>query len=98
MITISTAIEIDGEMAMESEKKCTGNMETATFKLEGMGCACEAKIIEKRIKSLKGVITYDINPISNWIKISFEPSLVSTEDIKKAISKSGITASLMKRK
>ena len=68
-----------------------------TFKLEGMGCSCEAKIVEKRLKGLKGVKTYNINPISNWLKISFDPSLVSTEDIKKTIAKCGITASPIKK-
>jgi copper chaperone CopZ len=68
-----------------------------TFKLEGMGCSCEAKIVEKRLKTLKGVKTYNINAISNWLKISFDSSLVSTDDIKKTIAKCGITASPAKK-
>ena len=69
----------------------------ATFKLEGLGCACEAKIVEKRLKSLKGVKTYNINPISNWLKVSFDSSLVTTDDIKKTIAKCGVTASPIKK-
>lgn len=71
--------------------------EEVTFKLEGMGCGCEAKLVEKRLKSLKGIKTYNINPISNWLKIAFDPSLVTTDDIKKSIAKAGITASLLKK-
>lgn len=68
-----------------------------TFKLEGMGCSCEAKIVEKRLKALKGVKTYSINPISNWLKISFDSAIVTTDDIKKTIAKCGITASPVKK-
>ncbi|MGD0405819.1 MAG: heavy-metal-associated domain-containing protein [Candidatus Bathyarchaeia archaeon] len=82
---------------MENKSKDPSN-EEVTFKLEGMGCSCEAKIVEKRLKSLKGVKIYNINPISNWLKISFDPSLVSTDDIKKSIAKCGITASLVNKK
>ena len=71
--------------------------EEVTFKLEGLGCSCEAKIVEKRLKALKGVKTYNINPISNWLKISFDSSLVTTDDIKKTIAKCGITASPVKK-
>ncbi len=75
----------------------TNNNQETTLKLEGMGCACESKIVEKRLKALKGIKTYNINPISNWVKISFDPNLVSTEDIKKAIAKCGVTASIVKK-
>jgi len=68
-----------------------------TFKLEGMGCSCEAKIIEKRLKALKGVKTYSINPISNWLKISFDSSQVTTDAIKKEVAKCGITAVPIKK-
>ena len=67
-----------------------------TFKLQGLGCACEANV-EKRLKSLKGVKTYNINPISNWLKVSFDSSLVTTDDIKKTIAKCGVTASPIKK-
>ncbi len=80
------------------ESKNGTNLEIATFKLEGVGCACETKIIEKRIKALKGIKSYDINPISNRIKISYDPSFVSIEDIQKSICKSGMTASLLSNK
>ncbi|MCW4047582.1 MAG: heavy-metal-associated domain-containing protein [Candidatus Bathyarchaeota archaeon] len=80
---------------MQNNKKEEGSVQIVTFKLEGVGCACETKIIEKRIKGLKGVKGYDINPISNWVKVSYDPSIVSTEDLKKSISKSGMTASIV---
>ena len=83
---------------MENENKNGGSIQVATFKLEGAGCACETKIVEKRIKGLKGVKSYDINPISNRVKVTYDPSLVSTEDIQKSISKTGMTASVVSNK
>ncbi|MBS7633455.1 heavy-metal-associated domain-containing protein [Candidatus Bathyarchaeota archaeon] len=77
---------------MESTKRNVEKAEVVAFKLEGLGCSCEAKIVEKRIRALNGVKSFDINPISNRVKISYDPSVVSTEDIKKAIHKCGLKA------
>jgi len=85
---------------MPGEQKAMENInkdQEVTFKLEGMGCSCEAKLVEKRLKGLKGIKTYNINPISNWLKVSFDSSLVSTEDIKNTIAKCGITAFVVKK-
>jgi P-type Cu+ transporter len=78
-----------------TENKNADNVKEVTFKLEGMSCSCEAKIVEKRIKGLKGVKSYDINPISNRVKVSYDESLVSTDEIVKSISKTGMGASLV---
>jgi copper chaperone CopZ len=81
---------------MENEKKIDNSvLQVATFKLEGLGCACETKLVEKRLKGLKGIKSYDINPISNQMKISYNPLLISTEDMTKSIAKTGVTASLL---
>lgn len=44
---------------------------------------------------LKGVKSFNINPISNRMKISFDPSLVSTDETIKSVSKAGMSASLV---
>jgi Cu+-exporting ATPase len=75
----------------------TNKDQEVTFKLEGLGCSCETKIVEKKLKALKGVKTYNINPISNWLKISFDSSLVSLDEIKKSIAKCGVTATPIKK-
>lgn len=80
---------------MQSDNKDVG-LTNSTFKLEGLGCACTAKIIEKRVKAIKGIKEYSINPISNWIKITYDSTLVSINDIKKSISKAGVQAILIK--
>ncbi|MGH4140320.1 heavy metal translocating P-type ATPase [Clostridium sp.] len=63
-----------------------------TLKLEGMTCAACAKNIERISKKLPGVIEANVNFATEKLTISFEPSLVRTADIKKAIEKAGYKA------
>ncbi len=71
-------------------------METMSFKIEGMACSCEASIVEKRVKKLAGVESYAFNPITNAMKLTFDPQLVSVQDIEKAVAKAGLKAILGK--
>jgi len=63
-----------------------------TLKLEGMTCASCAKNIERITRKLNGVIESNVNFATEKLTVSFEPSLVKTSDIKKAIAKGGYTA------
>ena len=63
-----------------------------TLKLEGMTCASCAKNIERITRKLNGVIESNVNFATEKLTVSFEPSLVKTNDIKKAIAKGGYTA------
>ena len=63
-----------------------------TLKLEGMTCAACAKNIEKAARKLNGVVEANVNFATEKLTISFEPSLVKTSDIKKAIEKAGYKA------
>jgi len=79
---------------MPNENKDEEGLQIANFKLEGLSCSCEAQIVEKRVKSLKGVKSYSLNPISYKMKISYEPALVTVEEIQKTVSKAGAKAVL----
>ncbi len=63
-----------------------------TLKLEGMSCASCAKNIERITRKLNGVVESNVNYATEKLTISFEPSLVKTNDIKRAISKGGYKA------
>jgi len=63
-----------------------------TLKLDGMTCASCAKNIERITRKLNGVIEANVNFATEKLTVSFEPSLVKTSDIKKAIAKGGYTA------
>lgn len=65
-----------------------GNL-TVIYRLQGLTCACEGQIVEKKLKKLKGVMSYSLNPVTFKMKISYDPALVTTEDIQKAIIKGG---------
>lgn len=82
---------------MGKEMNETKSMETVIFKIEGLSCSCEAQIIEKRLKSLKGVSSYSLNPISYQMKITYDPVAVSIEDIQKTVAKAGAKALLLKK-
>ncbi|MBU3181208.1 heavy metal translocating P-type ATPase [Clostridium psychrophilum] len=63
-----------------------------TLKLEGMSCASCAKNIERITRKLNGVIESNVNFATEKLTISFDPSLVKTNDIKKVIAKGGYKA------
>src|SRR5574341_1823657 len=68
------------------------------FKIEGMDCADESEIIEKKMKSLTGVMSFDINLMTQQIKVSYNPSFISVQDMVKAIAETGMRASLVRAK
>lgn len=80
---------------MQNENKGEQGLGIANFKLEGLSCSCEAQIVEKRVKSLKGVKSYSLNPISYKMRVSYDPALVTVEEIQKAVSKAGAKAVLL---
>ena len=65
---------------------------TATFRLEGLGCACEGQMVERRVKALKGVTAFTLNAITNHLKVAYDPAAVSVDDIVMAVKKAGVTA------
>jgi Cu+-exporting ATPase len=69
-----------------------GELEIASFRIEGLGCSCEGQIVEKQVKSLHGIVAFGLNPITNKMKVSYNPSLVSIHDIEAAVKKAGVTA------
>jgi Cd2+/Zn2+-exporting ATPase len=69
-----------------------GALEIATFRIEGLGCSCEGQIVEKQVKSLRGIVAFGLNPITNKMKVSYDPSIVSIHDIEAAVKKAGVTA------
>jgi len=82
----------------QNAKKGEQGMETVTFAIEGMGCSCEGKIVEKRVKSLPGVESFSLNPITNQMKLTYDPATVSIPEVEKAVSRAGVRAVLLKSK
>lgn len=77
---------------MKNENNGEQGLVTINFQLEGLSCACEGQIVEKRLRKLKGVNRFSLNPITFKTKISYDPALVTIEEIQKAILKGGAKA------
>lgn len=73
-------------------------METVTFAILGMGCSCEGKIVEKRVKALPGVESFILNPITNQMKLTYDPATLSIPEVEKTVRRAGVTAVLLKAK
>lgn len=69
---------------------------TVALKVEGMDCADETQIIEKKLKSLSGLKSFSINLISQQVKVHYTSSMVSIQDIIKTIAETGMKASLVR--
>ncbi len=70
----------------------------AVFRIDGMACSCEGQMIEKRVKSLKGVKSFSLNPITNQMRLTYDPSALSIKDIEMAVKKAGAKAVLVTSK
>ncbi len=78
----------------EEESKAGEGAVTHIFRIEGMSCSCEGQIVEKRVKALKGIRSFLLNPITNQMRVVCDPT-VSVEDIQKSVSKAGVKAVLL---
>ncbi len=64
--------------------------------VEGMDCADELAIIEKKFKSLAGILNFEVNLASQKVEVNYDPSRLSSQDIIKSIAETGMKARLAK--
>ncbi len=76
----------DGELAIRE----------ITLQIEGIECSCEASLIEKKLSSLSGVTSYDVNPVSKRVRVGYDQSKIAVEDIIRSIAETGMNASSAK--
>ena len=72
-------------------------LETATFRIEGLGCACEGQMVERRVTALKGTTAFSLNPLTNRMRVSYDPALVSLDEILTAVRKADASTVLVAR-
>jgi copper chaperone CopZ len=63
--------------------------EKALFRVVGMYCSTCKPIIENWLKDEKGVKTISIDFMTDSIVVEFDPSLVTRQEIKNRLDKSG---------
>lgn len=71
---------------------------TVTLYIEEMDCADESEIIEKKMRSQMGVRDFEIYLMSRQLKVSYDPSLISAQDMIKAVAETGMKASMVREK
>ena len=79
---------------MTRETETEMGLKTSSFKISGI-CSCEFKMVERRMKRLKGVESYSTNPITSQLTVTYDPSMVGHDDIVKAVSRTGAKATLI---
>jgi copper chaperone CopZ len=63
--------------------------ERALFKVVGMYCSSCKRIVEKQLDDEKGVKNIDINYMTDSVIIDYDPLLITKEEIKNKLEKSG---------
>lgn len=63
--------------------------EKALFKVVGMYCISCKPIVEKQLKNEEAVKKIDIDYMTDTVIVEFDPSLITKEEIKNRLEKSG---------
>lgn len=64
-------------------------METVTFNVPTLSCGACSDKIQENVREIKGVTNSSIDLKSQQLKVEYNPSDISPEEIKKHISKMG---------
>lgn len=54
-----------------------------------MYCSTCKPIVENQLKNIKGIKKIDINYMTDSVVVEFEPSLITKQEIKERLEKSG---------
>jgi copper chaperone len=65
------------------------NLEKALFRIVGMYCVSCKPVVEKQLKGEKGIEKIDIDYMTDSVIVEFDPVLITKEQIKKKLEKSG---------
>jgi copper chaperone len=64
-------------------------MEKAYFKVVGMYCVSCKSIIERQLKNENGIKRMDVDYMTDSVIVEFDPSIITWEEIKGRLEKSG---------
>ena len=65
------------------------NAEKALFRIVGMYCFSCKPVVEKQLKGENGIKKIDIDYVTDSVIVEFDPVLITKEQIKKKLEKSG---------
>jgi Cd2+/Zn2+-exporting ATPase len=64
----------------------------SVFKVEGMDCHEEVAILERRLKSLTGLETFDADVVGQRLRIQYDAAKLTTSRIAEAVAQTGMRA------
>jgi copper chaperone len=64
-------------------------MEKAYFKVVDMYCISCKSIVERQLKNENGIKMIDVDYMTDSVVIEFDPSVITKEEIKNRLKKSG---------
>ena len=64
-------------------------IEKALFKVVGMYCTSCKPIVENQLKNDQAIKKIDIDHMTDSVIVEFDPSLISKQEIKERLEKSG---------
>lgn len=70
--------------------------ETVTLQIQGMDCTCNADLLARKLNALAGVSSHEITPVTGQARVSFDPAVVSVQEIIRTVAETGMMASLVR--
>ena len=86
---IAKAVKNMGHKFKEEEKGTS-----VVLRIEGMDCEDEVSLVERKMKSLKGLESFQINLISQSLRVQYDPAFLSVQEIIKSVAETGLKARL----
>lgn len=80
------------------EVEAEDKTKSAVFHIEGMDCEDEVSVIEKKMKSLKGLESFQVELMSEALRVRYDPGLLSVQEIVKSVAETGMKARLVREK
>ena len=79
---------------VEAEDKA----KSAVLHIEGMDCEDEVSLIQKKMKSLKGLESFQVDLMSEALRVKYDPGMLSVQEIIKSVAETGMKARLEREK
>jgi Cd2+/Zn2+-exporting ATPase len=71
---------------------------SAVLHIEGMDCEDEVSMIEKKMRSLRGLESFHVDLMSQTLRVRYDPGLLSVQEIIKSVAETGMKARLERKK
>lgn len=63
---------------------------SAVLHIEGTDCEDETTLIEKKMKSLRGLESFRVDLMSEALRVQYDPGLLSVQEIIKSVAETGM--------